>query len=679
MKNLSNMRKIVTITILLAIVFAACENGIVPEPELGSISGTARFTVGENHAGITVTLEKTDGPRSLGAVSAARNVAAGHSIDAGRAIIGGEKTGADGSFSFNSLEAGWYTVYASSQDSKERAVAINIPLVANQSVTNVQLNLTTVGSISGRIMLDGSQNNNSGFLVCVAGTSYMAMTDAAGNFTISDIPAAEDKYLIIVMKGNVTFPWSEEAVSVEGGKPTELGTKELTGEEIIDSFITISTDGFWVINGVKTTIKAQGEDGKDGIDGTNGTTPHIGEDGYWYIGIVNTGIKAQGEDGVDGIDGTNGTTPHIGDDGYWYIGIVNTGIKAQGVDGNDGTTPHIGEDGYWHIGVINTGVKAQGIDGETCDCSESTVPAAYAALLGEWYMVGTQQTPPVNYNETVFISHNEIRIIDTSSPRINGQLEHIYFTITKWEEAYNHNPNPTVRENYPNGFKLSGVITSFVGYSVYPNLSTMYLFLSHDGLRFVRANEFNGSTTFIPRVYSREDNNSTIDPPPTNVDLTRINITSGSTIIGFAGLDGDYPLDLLLDSKFLVLAFAGSNLLGGNGDVNTDGFGGMQIVLQGPGDGYAWNQTNTPGWTSFSNDGEETIYVVIELAKLVGYPAAFDPDGDDPKGKIIFNHGIIETTYLGAYLTTFDLVAGAYDVAYGEVGFITRDIGLVFE
>ena len=91
----------------------------------------------------------------------------------------------------------------------------------------------------------------------------------------------------------------------------------------------------------------KGEPGKDGVDGEDGKTPtiEISDDGYWVINGEKTNVKAEGKDGVDGadgIDGENGTngengkTPYI-KDGYWYIDGTNTGVKAEGKDGEDAT------------------------------------------------------------------------------------------------------------------------------------------------------------------------------------------------------------------------------------------------------------------------------------------------------------------------------------------------------
>ena len=90
--------------------------------------------------------------------------------------------------------------------------------------------------------------------------------------------------------------------------------------------IEISEDGYWVINGVKTEYKANGENGE-------APTIEISEDGYWVINGIKTNVKAQGSDGVTGGDGH---TPEItiSDTGTWVIDGVDTGIVAEGHDGS---------------------------------------------------------------------------------------------------------------------------------------------------------------------------------------------------------------------------------------------------------------------------------------------------------------------------------------------------------
>lgn len=59
--------------------------------------------------------------------------------------------------------------------------------------------------------------------------------------------------------------------------------------------ISISDDGFWIINGSKTNKLAIGTNGEDGDDADIWT---IGENGNWYKNNVDTGNKALGEDGT---------------------------------------------------------------------------------------------------------------------------------------------------------------------------------------------------------------------------------------------------------------------------------------------------------------------------------------------------------------------------------------------
>ena len=150
----------------------------------GKISGTVQYSnvEGKNHGGIILTLDKTDGLRTL-AVSQA--VEARSLVPAARALVANKESAADGSYLFENLEPGTYTVYAASTYSSERAVCTNVVVRAAETTVAETLKLTATGSIKGKITLDNSLTGNTGFLVFVAGTSYMAMTDDAGNYTIS--------------------------------------------------------------------------------------------------------------------------------------------------------------------------------------------------------------------------------------------------------------------------------------------------------------------------------------------------------------------------------------------------------------------------------------------------------------------------------------------------------------
>jgi len=139
MKSLVKLLR--NIAFVAIIGFITCKGPVDPgnggKDTTGSINGKAYFVNGNNHAGITITLEKTDGLRSVAAIAATRNIASGaRSIDIARSAMTNTQTIADGSYSFTGVAPGTYTIYASSSNSSERAVAINnVTLEAGKSIT----------------------------------------------------------------------------------------------------------------------------------------------------------------------------------------------------------------------------------------------------------------------------------------------------------------------------------------------------------------------------------------------------------------------------------------------------------------------------------------------------------------------------------------------------------------
>ncbi len=122
------------------------------------------------------------------------------------------------------------------------------------------------------------------------------------------------------------------------------GTNGTNGKDGKTPKITISNDGYWVIDGQKSNQKVQGENGTNGTNGKDGTqgpkgdkgdngkdgvTPTVEiKDGFWVINGKTTDIKAQGERGEKGADGKQGEKGLKGD---------------QGIPGKDGSTIYAGE------------------------------------------------------------------------------------------------------------------------------------------------------------------------------------------------------------------------------------------------------------------------------------------------------------------------------------------------
>ena len=337
---------------IFALMFAACPIPVIEEITTGTVTGRAIFNNTDDNSGILITLERTDGLRSAAAVEANRAIAGGaRSIDRSHSFVSQTQTMRDGSFILTNIPVGTYILYASSRDSLERAVTTTILVVANQIVNAGTLNLTPVGSITGTITVESG--SPMGFLISVAGTSFMAMTDHNGNFTISGVPAG-NSYRVLIMRGNFVGLWSADTVNVIGGGTTNLEplTRNVTNTELLESTtMTIGSNGNWFINGVDTGIPAQG------APGIPGSVITIGNNGNWFINNVDTGVPAQGE------PGTPGSIITIGNNGNWWIDGDDTGIPAQGMPGVPGSVITIGSNGNWFINSVDTGVPAQGEPG----------------------------------------------------------------------------------------------------------------------------------------------------------------------------------------------------------------------------------------------------------------------------------------------------------------------------
>jgi len=109
------------------LVFFGCDTPANPiqKTETGSITGKAIFAGSDNYAGINITLEKTVGLHSVSVINANHSITMGaRNIDNSRSVVGVTKTASDGTFVLENIPAGTYTLYASSQNSLEKAVTI---------------------------------------------------------------------------------------------------------------------------------------------------------------------------------------------------------------------------------------------------------------------------------------------------------------------------------------------------------------------------------------------------------------------------------------------------------------------------------------------------------------------------------------------------------------------------
>lgn len=222
---------------IILIGFTGCKHSISPEKinYSGSITGKAFYFNADDNSTIQITLDKTDGLRAASVLNSCGIIDKNcYAIDGNttneRTVVSLNFCEADGTYTFENLEPGVYTVYATSNDSSEKAVVRNIT-VEEEEVIVPDLQLTATGSLKGKISIEDTAASNSGFVVFIAGTNYMAVTDANGNFEIFNIPAATD-YEIVIMRETFTFYWKSE-VEVKAFIISDIGEKTFTKDEYI--------------------------------------------------------------------------------------------------------------------------------------------------------------------------------------------------------------------------------------------------------------------------------------------------------------------------------------------------------------------------------------------------------------------------------------------------------------
>lgn len=143
--------------------------------------------------------------------------------------------------------------------------------------------------ISGADGQNGTSVKITSTEVRYAGSASNTTAPTSG-WTATPPAVAEGQYL-----------WTRTKVTYSDGTTTAAYSVAKQGQSGNTPTITISDDGYWVINGEKTTTKAEG---------TEGRTPviTIGDNGNWWIDGVDSGKTAQGKDGV----GISGVTEHYG-------------------------------------------------------------------------------------------------------------------------------------------------------------------------------------------------------------------------------------------------------------------------------------------------------------------------------------------------------------------------------
>ena len=226
-RKLSNL---LGFTLLMASFFASCQVGVnnpsTPDStKTGVITGRVIYE-NENvtdYSDIQVTLFSTNGLMATN-YCVSRGIATN-----ARSVESITTTDQDGNYIFEDVPEGVYTIYASSNSSKQKAVATNVVVRAAEKATAEDLGLIATGSISGKITIDEETVDVLGLDVFIAGTSYIAKVASDGTYEISDIPA-KTNYMLCVQKGEKTII-IKESIEVKANDVLDAQTKDISSSE----------------------------------------------------------------------------------------------------------------------------------------------------------------------------------------------------------------------------------------------------------------------------------------------------------------------------------------------------------------------------------------------------------------------------------------------------------------
>lgn len=202
---------------------------------------------GEQTVVINMTIVDTDCPDiDLGIVLGSVTTDSGNPIENVfvSAVLGSDikkivQTDENGNFSM-ALEPGEYSLIT--QAANLVSSMSNVNVAANAETSLETITLAVPGSISGTLTdtITDSNADLSGFTVYIPGTSFSAITDANGNFTISYVTAGN--YDLALKKGNYAkTSASNELVVISGLSTTDVNI-EINSQAVYYANVGVETD-----------------------------------------------------------------------------------------------------------------------------------------------------------------------------------------------------------------------------------------------------------------------------------------------------------------------------------------------------------------------------------------------------------------------------------------------------
>ncbi len=191
--------------------------GPVVSGPVANLSGTVKLS-GKPLANVTVDLYKPEKAILAGASGMASlrgSVLAQTKLAEGSYST---KTDSDGRYSFTAIPVGEYTLIAGKGEPYQFARTG----VILGSVTEQDAQLTPTGKVFGRLLLSGGQPVR-GAWVYLAGTSYVSISDASGNFTINHVPSGQNFTLDIHSTDGATLQNPANTINIGPAENKSLG------------------------------------------------------------------------------------------------------------------------------------------------------------------------------------------------------------------------------------------------------------------------------------------------------------------------------------------------------------------------------------------------------------------------------------------------------------------------
>jgi hypothetical protein len=343
------------VLVFAALLLVGCMDFFSPVPndneQLGAILIGYAYNLGGENTDIEITLEPVVAAQSRSVVMELSTNATARSLPEELATWAAE----DGYYEFSGVPDGRYIAHASTRDGCLHAFHRNIIMKNDTKIIVIPvIILGPVGNISGNAAFE-DEITHDGIMVYAAGTSYIAMTDADGNYTITNVPEGDD-YMVMFAVGQHLAPYPD-LVSVTAGETSELANVVLDPNSTEPDEATS-----WHIGNGEPGSEL-GEQGDLYLDIDSGDVYEKTTEGWQYLMNLTGPQGPAGEDGEDGADGADGVS--ISWQGTFTSHPENPELNWAYYNSTDGKS-YIYDGAQWQI-LAQDGVSgtdgADGLDG----------------------------------------------------------------------------------------------------------------------------------------------------------------------------------------------------------------------------------------------------------------------------------------------------------------------------